>query len=198
MTNTLKRNASGYKDETAYKGIMQAPKPGEVWRHTNNNGLKKDILVIKNHGIFCTAIALVEAETEGSFAILIDGTFKYSDPRMIQYCYNSNFGKFHCALDKDDFACIVEQIKDAIFPEVEQKKPLIGFAQPEPEIAFVEKEDSWNPEFETFILAELKVVFGVEAVKTYCKLKAYKYKACEGDIEKGDFYIKKLLELNEE
>lgn len=196
MSNfSLKRNASGYKDETAYNGIMSAPKPGEVWRHTQNNGLKKDILVIKNHGTFCTAIALVETEGEESFAIRIDGTFKYSDPRMIQYCYNSNFGKFHCSLDKDDFACVVEQIKDAIFPESE--KNIIGFAPPKTETVFVEKEDSWKPGVESLIIDELKTIFGEEAVKTFCKLNAYKYKACDDDVIKGDFYINKLQELNE-
>lgn len=53
-------------------------------------------------------------------------------------------------------------------------------------------------------IEEMLDIFGVEAVQTFCKLNAYKYryrhelKNGTEDLEKADWYINKLLELGGE
>lgn len=45
MEFKMNRNGSGAYDGTAYKAMMGAPKPGEIWMHKNGY-VEKEVLVI--------------------------------------------------------------------------------------------------------------------------------------------------------
>lgn len=53
------------------------------------------------------------------------------------------------------------------------------------------------------VIDEMVMLFGIEDVKTFCKLNAYKYKSRapfkgnqEQDLQKADWYLQRYLDLN--
>lgn len=113
MDFKMNRNGSGVYDETAYKALMGAPKSGEVW--TCMNGSKeKEVLIIKNHGTICNVLTLLD-ECKSSHCIEITSrSIKYTDPRMIQYFFNDNIGRFVKALSDEEFDKVLDEIEDAL------------------------------------------------------------------------------------
>lgn len=79
----LKRNASGYKDETCYKGITAPPKAGEIW--VSKDGTKH-WLILQNHGNVCSTLLLGTEQKEGS--IMVMGRVPmYTTPVMVGYTF---------------------------------------------------------------------------------------------------------------
>lgn len=107
----LKRNGSGYKDETAYKAFMSMAKSGEVW--TVNDGREK-VLILKNQGTFCNCLTLTDTNKHaGNMEIISAGTM-YTNPGMVKYMFNSWLGAFVQKLPATEFKRVVEAVEDAL------------------------------------------------------------------------------------
>lgn len=104
----LKRNGSGYYDETAYKGLTMK-RPGEIW--TSYNG---DVLIIAAHDRHCTTLKLKEKGdlfTDG--LLTVDGD-KCTDPAMLGYTFNDTITSYVKRLPDDEFDEIIEAINLAL------------------------------------------------------------------------------------
>lgn len=102
----LKRNGSGYYDETPYKAVMGMPKPGEVWSTTQD----KLFLVLKNHGQYCTTLALNETNRNNEcLAITVEYPL-YTNPRMLGYTFNTFFSEYIKRIPDDQFLNIMEEV----------------------------------------------------------------------------------------
>lgn len=118
MEFKMNRNASGYYDETAYKGMMGMAKPGEVWE----NGSKK-VLIIKNHGNHSTSL-LDEKKGDNCIAIMSDKVY-YTDPSMLQYTFNDFIARRVSVLSSEGFREVVEDIELALGLDIGRKKAIL-------------------------------------------------------------------------
>lgn len=109
----MNRNGSGVYDGTAYKGMMGAPKPGEVWMHRNGH-TEKEVLVIQNHGTESTILTLTDESKSKLDIQIISKSIKYARPHMLQYAFNQSFGEFVKKLSDADFDNVLDAIEDAL------------------------------------------------------------------------------------
>ena len=109
----MNRNGSGVYDGTAYKGMMGAPKPGEVWMHRNGH-TEKEVLVIQNHGTESTILTLTDESKSKLDIQIISKSIKYVRPHMLQYAFNQSFGEFVKKLSDADFDNVLNAIEDAL------------------------------------------------------------------------------------
>lgn len=178
---SMKRNASGYYDETAYKGVMGMAKPGEVWECVGNAGYASEYLIIKNHEKTCTALKITDCCTQGSIAVL-DG---YTDPRMVQYIYNNTLSQRKGAISEENLGDICYEIAQALdLPSMTVYKYT---ERPEP-------KKSETDFCEALIFREMKELFGDEAFEQYCRCAVYVCR-CKGDAENAEIYLAALRAL---
>lgn len=98
LDRELMTNGSGYADPTAYKATVDAPKSGEIWTYS---GRAQRILVLKNCGWFCTALALVDTQYADCVNVTALPTPLYTNPAMVQWCKTVEFGQCIGKIDKD-------------------------------------------------------------------------------------------------
>lgn len=170
----MTHNGSGYYDETAYKGVNEMAKPGEVWSYLTNTGLKKYVLIIANHGTFCTALNLVDDDSCESVEICeIDYIMKYTDPRMLQYIYNSNLIRPYHAMCDEKFNEILNDISSAL-----------NISGGEEKDGFVYRE----------CYGEMLALFGDKAVENYCRC-SYLLHLLNGNEDAAHKYMNKLSQI---
>ena len=109
----MNRNGSGAYDGTAYKAMMGAPKPGEIWMHKNGY-TEKEVLVVQNHGTVCTVITLVDERKNNDCIEIVSKSIKYCVPYMLQYAFNQSFGEFVKKMPDADFDKVLDAIEDAL------------------------------------------------------------------------------------
>lgn len=177
MENTkMTRNASGYYDETAYKGIMGMAKPGEIWECTNANGTS-EYLIIKNHERICSALKLIEFDLDHTISVF----GKQVDPRAVQYVYNDTLSRRTNVLPEEAFGEICYEIAQALDmpPKTVYKYTELPEPKSKPEI---DKAD---------MIREMTELFGREAVEQYCRCAIY---ACryKGDTYNAEMYYTAL------
>lgn len=113
MEFKMNRNGSGVYDGTAYKAMMGAPKPGEIWMHKNGY-VEKEVLVIQNHGTVCTILTLTD-ESKDKRSIQIESkSLKWVTPYMLQYAFNQSFGEFIKGLPDKEFDEVLDAVEDAL------------------------------------------------------------------------------------
>ena len=105
----LKRNSEGYNDPTAYEALKGMAKEGEIWTYKD-----KEMLIIKNHGNFCNALALIGTRTSVDDIEVISKTMKYTNPAMVQYVYTDKLGQFVKELSDLDFANMLNCVGAAL------------------------------------------------------------------------------------
>lgn len=113
MEFKMNRNGSGAYDGTAYKAMMGAPKPGEIWMHKNGY-TEKEVLVIQNHGTVCTTLTLVDEHKGRECIEIVSKSIKYCIPYMLQYSFNQSFGEFIKKLPDEEFDGVLDAIEDAL------------------------------------------------------------------------------------
>ena len=86
----LKRNASGYYDETCYKAITAPPKAGEIW--TSQDG-RKTWLILQNHGTVCSTLLMGTEERENSIKVMARVPM-YTEPMMVGYTFTDYVSTF--------------------------------------------------------------------------------------------------------
>lgn len=109
----LKRNGSGYYDETAYKAFMGMAKAGDIW--SANDG-REDVLILKNQGTFCNCLTLT-LKSEDKQCIEIKGPYphpRHTNPGMVKYLFHSRLGRFIGRLPEIEFDAVREAVEDAM------------------------------------------------------------------------------------
>lgn len=102
----IKRNGSGYYDETPYKAVMGMPKAGEVWSTTHD----KLFLILKNHGKYCTTLALNETNRDNEcLAVTVEYPL-YTNPAMLGYTFNSFFCEFIKRIPDEEYMVIMDEV----------------------------------------------------------------------------------------
>ena len=107
MDMELKKNASGYYDETAYKAMTTGPKPGEIWTHNTSGAY---MLVVANVGGVCVTLRINDNSRDERSLPLMVRVGMWVNPQFLGYCFSTMLGQFVKLADKDEF----EAIKDGI------------------------------------------------------------------------------------
>ena len=103
-----RKNGEGYEDPTAYNGINGRAKGGEIYQYN-----EYEVLILRNQGAFSTVLRLVEFESPGS--IPVDGSgIKYTNPAMLNYCYNDKLGRRINVLEDADYDRVMSSVYDAL------------------------------------------------------------------------------------
>lgn len=113
MDYDMKRNGSGYYDETPAKAFEGMAKPGEIWTVGHGAG-EKEILVIKNHGKFCNVLNLLNKSKDKNCIEIIGHTVRCTDPRLLAYQFSDNLAQFVHALSEDEFEKVLDEIEYAL------------------------------------------------------------------------------------
>lgn len=112
MEDDIKRNGSGYYDETPVKaGLFNGPQAGEIWE----TKMGKEYLILKNHGAFCTVLALQDNENFDAVPVL-SRNIKYTSPAMVSYCFNMAWGGdgFIKAMPDDQYLDIMQAVGERL------------------------------------------------------------------------------------
>lgn len=104
----LKRNASGYYDETCYKGIAAPPRPGEIWLHGHMGWLVLIVGKGKEGGVYST-LRLTERKTTGCVVVTCKTTM-YTVPCMLGFALGEDLTQFVTACPAEEF----EEVKQGI------------------------------------------------------------------------------------
>ena len=107
--NDIRRNGSGYYDETAFKAIQaitKAPKPGEIW--TDSTG-SKTYLVLQSRKSVCSTLLLGTENKENSIMVMARMPM-YTDPIMIGYTFSNLLTQFVKTVPEDN----MENVKKAV------------------------------------------------------------------------------------
>lgn len=116
----MNRNASGYRDDTAYKAFMGMAKPGDVW--TAKDGRQK-VLIIKNQGSFCNCLRLLDNQVHQRCIEVNSAGTMYTDPAMLQYLFNEYLGTFVQRLPAAEFDRVLDAVEDALtFRQSKERK----------------------------------------------------------------------------
>lgn len=107
----MKRNASGYYDETPYKALTGMYNPGEIWTHTNSGN---EVLILKDHDGFCTVLRLVDEEGKAGCISIVSRALKYTHPGMVQYVFNTQLGMMVKKLPDEEFKAVQEAVARAL------------------------------------------------------------------------------------
>jgi len=105
----IKRNGSGYYDETAYKAISSLPKAGEVWTFGD-----REILVLQSHSKYVNALSLFDIPKTQESIEVYSVSLKYTDPGMIQYVYTDSIGQFIKRLPKAQFEAVQAHVASSL------------------------------------------------------------------------------------
>lgn len=106
----LKRNASGYYDETAYKAITAPPKAGEIW--TNQDG-RKTWLILQNHGTVCSTLLMGTEERENSIKVM-SRVPMYTEPAMVGYTFTDYVSTFVKTIPAANLAEVRKAVGEAL------------------------------------------------------------------------------------
>ncbi len=110
-------NGSGYKDETAYRAIMGAAKPGDIW--TEGDRL---VLIIKNQGSFVNCLTLREENKHSRMIEIFSAKAFYTDPGMLKHVHCEHLGQFVQRIPRDEFARVRDEVASALgFAVVKEK-----------------------------------------------------------------------------
>lgn len=108
----MKRNGSGYYDETAVKtGLFTSgPQAGEIWETTEG----KEYLILKNQGGFCNTLALRDNTTHSDNMEVISREKRWVNPGMVGYIINRGFAQYIKTLPEEKFLDIMQAVGDRL------------------------------------------------------------------------------------
>ena len=114
----LKRNASGYYDETPYKAITAPPLPGEIWTHKTHSDY---VLILASNEKFSVVLKLDDKPREGKIVVYVRGPM-YTDPMKVSYLYHDLLGAYVRTLPDMDFAGVRQTVDRKLGLTKERKK----------------------------------------------------------------------------
>ena len=116
-------NGSGYYDPTAGEAIKGMEKEmgnkgdwadGDIVEVMKNNGNTIEMLLIRCHSNYATALALVETPPGENTVDITSRAQMYSDAGKVQYVFYENICDFVKALTDDDFRIVKKAIRKAL------------------------------------------------------------------------------------
>ena len=119
--NDILRNGSGYCDYTAYAAIMNYGKgekkmeikAGEIYEVKRNDGSFMTAIIIAVHEYTSNILFLCDTESEGAVKVICKGE-KYTDISKLQYIYNDKIRTFVRKLKDEEFAEILEKVRESL------------------------------------------------------------------------------------
>lgn len=106
----MKKNASGYYDETCYKGITTGPQPGEICVFAKAGDYR---LIIANNGALCSCLKLYEDYQEGEIRILCRVPM-YVNPLKVTYARTSDLTQFVKSIPEAEYRIIHRAVLRAL------------------------------------------------------------------------------------
>lgn len=105
---SMKYNASGNYDGTAYSAMMDMAKPGEIW--TSNIG--KEFLVLKNHGTFCSVLNLKDEPPRNADECIeiISRQVRWTNTAMVGYLFNQTLCEYVKTIPEEEFVAIMDDV----------------------------------------------------------------------------------------
>ena len=113
----LKRNASGYYDETLYKAMTTGPKPGEIWTHNTSGAY---MIVVANVGGVCVALRINENQRDEYSLPVTVHTQMWANPQFLGNCRCIVLSNYAKTADKEEFEAIKSRIAEFLDLAVEE------------------------------------------------------------------------------
>lgn len=120
---SLFRNGSGYYDPTAGEAIKETEKEmgnrgewadGDIVEVQKNNGNQVEMVLIRCHSNYATALALMETPPRENTVAITSRAQMYSDAGKVQYVFYENICNFVKALSDDDFLIVKKAVRKAL------------------------------------------------------------------------------------
>ena len=129
IENDIKRNGSGYYDETPVKsGVFNGPQAGEIWETT----MGKEYLILKNHGGYCNTLLLRDHTTHADNIEVVSHDVRWVNPVMIGYLANREMAQFVKAVPEEKYMEVMEAIGERLGVTIKvSKKDDAGHAAPD-------------------------------------------------------------------
>lgn len=112
-SNDIRRNASVYYDETAFKAIQaltKAPKAGEIWMDSTGS---KTYLVLQSRKSVCSTLLLGTENKENSIVVMARVPM-YTDPIMIGYTFTSMLTQYVKTVPEDNMETVKKAVARAL------------------------------------------------------------------------------------
>ena len=117
MDMEMRKNASGYYDETAYKAMTTEPKAGEIWTHNVSGAY---MLVVANIGGVCIALRINENPRDEHSLPVTVRTKMWTNPQFLGNCRCTALSNYAKAADKEEFEAIKSRIAEFLDLAVEE------------------------------------------------------------------------------
>ena len=117
----LKRNASGYYDETAYKAILNAQKgehnmnikPGDIYEFWGKNDKKITALILAVNENTSIMLQLHDYKNHNDIEVL-SKSIMYTNPEMLQYVFNDNLTNYIKTVTDEQYKSVMKEVKKVI------------------------------------------------------------------------------------
>lgn len=112
MEDDMKRNGSGYIDETPVKsGVLTGPQPGEIWEDTNG----KLFLILKNQSGYSNVLAMQgNTAHDDNIAINTEMGIFFVNPGMVRFLLGRDKGRYIYTIPLDKHMEIMEAVSDRL------------------------------------------------------------------------------------
>ena len=116
------RNGSGYYDETAKKAILNYlkekcgmnNKTGEIWRRQNENGTENLMIVVYDHGTFCTVLKLEEEDKPGCDTSLAAPGILFANSKRVYFVASKTLTDFVRSIPAGEMDDLRNKIAESI------------------------------------------------------------------------------------
>ena len=109
---SMKYNASGNYDSTAYSAMMNMAKPGEIWTTSQGN----EVLILKNHGTLCSMLKLLENQPyhDDDCIEVVSRQLRYTNPCMVAYIFNQGLCEYIKSIPEEQYTQIMQTVADRL------------------------------------------------------------------------------------
>lgn len=109
---SMKYNASGNYDSTAYSAMMNMAKPGEIWTTSQGN----EVLILKNHGTLCSMLKLLENQPyhDDDCIEVVSRQLRYTNPCMVAYIFNQGLCEYIKSIPEEQYTQIMQTVGDRL------------------------------------------------------------------------------------
>ena len=118
----IDRNGSGYYDEIAKKAILNYlkeksgmnNKTGEIWRRQNENGTENLMIVVYDHGPFCTVLKLEEEDKPGCDISLAAPGMLFANSKRVYFVASKTLTDFVRSIPAGEMDDLRNKIAESI------------------------------------------------------------------------------------
>lgn len=110
MEDDMKRNGSGYYDETPVKsGVLSGPQAGEIWE----TRMGKPYLILKSNKTFCTVLALQDEKRDDNIEVM-GRSIMYTNPALVCYCFNTAWCEYIKTVPEEKYLDIMQAVGERL------------------------------------------------------------------------------------